>query len=261
MAIVKKNKDPLETERSYKLYYDFDDLQLEIINELTFHTTKLYNQANYDMRQNGHRSYCDNVKVFANNWHKDYITANCFEQVLMILEQNWKSFFEASKDYKLNPKKYTGQPKQLKFKNLKNNRNEIIFTKVVIRGARSNQVLKNNLLRLTLSKEMQKKFGVGFLGFDMNNVKTPNDFDFDKIQQVRIAFDRKLKKYYLNFLYRIKKKENVVLGTNVMSIDLGMDNLETIIFDKNKDTFIIDGKILKSKQSYINKRLSIIQSE
>lgn len=261
MAVVKKNKDPLETERSYKLYYDFNDLQLEIIDELTFHTTNLYNQINYDMRQNGHGSYYDNTKVYANNWHKNYITANCFGQVLIVLEQNWKSYFVSIKDYKLDPNKYTGKPRQPGFKNLKNNRNEIIFTKNVIRGAKYNCILKNNLLRLTLSKDMQTKFGVGFLGFNMKNVKLPNDFDFDKIQQVKIAFDRKLKKYYLNFLYRIKKKENVILGTSIMSIDLGMNNLETITFDKNKDTFIIDGKILKSKQSYINKRLSIIQSE
>lgn len=46
-----------------------------------------------------------------------------------------------------------------------------------------------------------------------------------------------------------------------MSIDLVLNNLETITFDNNRETFIIDGKVLKSRQAYINKQIGIYQSK
>ena len=46
-----------------------------------------------------------------------------------------------------------------------------------------------------------------------------------------------------------------------MAIDLGLNNLATIVFNRSKQTYIIDGKILKCKQSYYNKKISIMQSK
>ena len=46
----------------FKLYYDFNKTQLKIIEELSYHTTKLYNIINYDMRSFGHKSYGTNEK-------------------------------------------------------------------------------------------------------------------------------------------------------------------------------------------------------
>ena len=46
-----------------------------------------------------------------------------------------------------------------------------------------------------------------------------------------------------------------------MAIDLGLNNLATIVFNRSKQTYIIDGKILKCKQSYYNKKISILQSK
>ena len=50
----------------FKLYYNFNKTQLKIIEELSYHTTKLYNIVNYDMRSFGHKSYETNEKKYKN---------------------------------------------------------------------------------------------------------------------------------------------------------------------------------------------------
>ncbi len=49
------------------------------------------------------------IKDKSKNYHR--IPANTSQQILMILDRNWKSFFEAIKDWKINPDKYLGRPK------------------------------------------------------------------------------------------------------------------------------------------------------
>ena len=72
---------------------------------------------------------------------------------LEILVKNWKSYFASIKDYNKNPNKYLGMPKPPKFKNNKDKKNEIIFTKASIR-------YKNNILMLSVAKSIKEKFGV-----------------------------------------------------------------------------------------------------
>ena len=181
-----------------KLYYNFNKTQLKIIEELSYHTTKLYNIINYNMRSSDYESYKVNEKNYKSNFHSQYLTAHNYQQCLKVLDQNWKGFFEAHKEWKVNPKKFTGKPRQPGFKNIKKNKNEIIFTDNVIKGARNGKVLKNGKLRLSISKKMQNKYGVKSLNFNMKNVKIPSKIglnkDLSNIKQIRFAFDKKLRK-------------------------------------------------------------------
>ncbi len=56
--------------------------------------------------------------------------------------------------------------------------------------------------------------------------------------------------FYLNVVYTKDEKEKQGY-TNIMSIDLGLDNLTTVTFLENEDTYIIDGKKLKSRRKYL----------
>ena len=60
----------------FKLYYDFNKTQLKIIEELSYHTTKLYNIVNYDIRSFGYEFYKVNAKNYKNNLHSQYLTAH-----------------------------------------------------------------------------------------------------------------------------------------------------------------------------------------
>ena len=248
----------------FKLYYNFNKTQLKIIEELSYNTTKLYNIVNYDIRSFGYGFYKANAKNYKNNLHSQYLTAHNYNQCLRVLEQNWQSFFGGIKEWKVNPKKFTGKPRRPGFKHAEKNKNEIIFTDNVIQGVRTGKVLKNGKLKLSLSKKMQNKYGVKSLNFNMRNVKIPSKIglkkDLSNIKQIRFTFDKKLKKWYFIFIY--EEEEQIPFPyLDTMAIDLGLNNLATIVFNRSKQTYIIDGKVLKCKQSYYNKKISIMQSK
>ena len=248
----------------FKLYYDFNKTQLRIIEELSYHTTKLYNIVNYDMKPFNYKSYKVNEKNYKSNFHSQYLTAHNYQQCLKVLEQNWKSYFAARDEHKKHPEKFTGKPEQPGFKHTEKNKNEVIFTKCVIQGAQYSKVLKDGNLRLSLSKKMQNKYGIKSLNFNMMNVKIPSEiglkFNLSNIQQIRFTFDKKLKIWYFIFIYEVEEKIPFPY-LNTMAIDLGLNNLATIVFNRSKETYIIDGKVLKCKQSYYNKKISIMTSK
>ena len=235
---------------SFKFKPKLTELQLNIIEELSFHTTKLYNIVNYDCRENGFKSYIEAEKEYKENWHNQFLHSHTYQQCLKVLEKNWKSYFASIKDYKKNPNKYKGEPKPPKFKNHTNKKNEVIFTEAGIR-------VKNNILMLSLSKAMQEKFQVKSLNFSIDTEKLP--VNFEALQQIKIKWDNSIKQWYLILIYN-KEEENKVTGNNIMSIDLGRDNLATLTFLEDTESYLIDGKILKSKISYYNKEIARLNS-
>jgi len=235
---------------SFKFKPKLTKLQLNIIEELSFHTTKLYNIVNYDCRENGFKSYIEAEKEYKENWHNQFLHSHTYQQCLKVLEKNWKSYFASIKDYKKNPNKYKGEPKPPKFKNHTSKKNEVIFTEAGIR-------VKNNILMLSLSKAMQEKFQVKSLNFSIDTEKLP--VNFEALQQIKIKWDNSIKQWYLILIYN-KEEKNKVTGNNIMSIDLGRDNLATLTFLEDTESYLIDGKVLKSKISYYNKEIARLNS-
>ena len=64
-------------------------------------------------------------KTYKNNYHCEFLHSQTSQQCLKVLDENWKSYFASTKDYNINPYKYTGKPRPPKFKN-NINKNEII---------------------------------------------------------------------------------------------------------------------------------------
>ncbi|WP_255547727.1 RNA-guided endonuclease InsQ/TnpB family protein [Crassaminicella indica] len=236
---------------SFKFKPSFTIKQLNIIEELSFHTTKLYNIVNYELRENGFKSYVDIEKMFKSNWHCDFLHSHTRQQTFKVLEQNWKSYFTSIKDFKANPHKYNGLPKPPKFKNIQNRKNEIIFTNLAIR-------FKENTLMLSLSKAIQKMFEVESLNFEVSN-KLQSLINFNKLQQVRIKWDNSLKQWYLIIIYN-KQELEPVNNTNIMAIDLGLDNLATLTFKDGNETYLFCGKKLKGINAFVNKKIAYYQS-
>ena len=83
----------------------------------------LYNYANYLVRQSYFNEdaeflyYNDLYKIVKDSTdYKAMPTAQSAQQILRLLEQNWKSYFQSLKDYKKHPNKYQGRPKIPKYK-------------------------------------------------------------------------------------------------------------------------------------------------
>src|SRR6056297_3459532 len=83
--------------------------------------------------------------------------------------------------------------------------------------------------------------------------------DLDNLQQIRIKRDNLSDSWYLLVIYKIKPK-NKAKGNNIMAIDLGLNNLATLTFKDNTDNYIINGRPIKSKNSYFNKEITKFQA-
>ncbi|MDY5912839.1 MAG: transposase [Inconstantimicrobium porci] len=234
----------------FKFKPQINSKQLEIIEELSYHTTKLYDIINYDLRENGFKNYYDIEKQYKSNWHCDFLHSHTRQQMFKVLEQNWKSYFASIKDFGVNPSKYKGLPRPPKFKNTDKNKNEIIFTNLAIRYS-------NGILKLSLSKAIKSLFNVESLNFEVSK-KLQNIINWYELQQARFNYDKIQKVWYLIIIYN--KNEVETTSNNVMSIDIGLDNLATITFKDGINQYIYCGKKLKSVNSYINKRISYLQS-
>lgn len=235
---------------SFKYYPKLNQLQQNIIEELSYHTTKLYNIVNYDNRENGFKNYIETERLYKQNYHTQFLHSHTYQWCLKMLEQDWKSYFASIKDYKKNPNKYLGLPKPPKFKNTNNKKNEIIFTTAGIR-------YKNGILKLSLSKAIQDKFQVQSLNFDMKNVKIP--VNLSRINQIKLQWNNSSKRWYLLIIWE-NEIINKVTGDNVMAIDLGLDNLATCVFKDSPQCIIFSGKHIKSKNAYYNKEIARLTS-
>ena len=238
---------------SFKFKPTINHKNLNIIRTLSFHTSKLYNIVNYSIHNGENKPvYSKLDKKFRANWHCDYLHSHNRQHCLKMLAQNWKSYFRSLNDYKNNPSKYNAMPKPPQYKYLDSNPNEIIFTNYAIR-------IKNGNLLLSLSKKMKSDYKVDNLKFELSDkVQSFIIINMDSIQQVKIKRESVSNRWYLIVVYKKECKNNE--GDNVMSIDPGLDNLAAITFKDNDENYLINGKPLKSKNSYYNKEIARLSS-
>jgi putative transposase len=250
-AIINRTLVPKESEvnilkLAIKYYPKFDAKQASIIHELSFHTTKLYNTANYGCREVGYKNYVTVEKEMKSNWHREYLHSHTYQHCLKMLEQNWKSYFNSKKDYEKNPHKYKGEPKPPRYKHAEKHKNEVIFTNLAIRR-------KGSAILLSLSKKMQELFGV-----DSLKVEIPKKFPLPKqakVQQIRIQYVKSENRWLFLIIYKQEVAQKR-FSENIMAIDLGLDNLAAITFSHHEDSFLICGKSLKAMNGYIGKEIA-----
>jgi putative transposase len=212
------------------------------IDELAFKSKNLYNAANYAIRQSFVYgwSYIYNEMNRLMKSHQAYkaLPAKVSQQILMILDKNWKSFFEAVKAYKTEPSKFTGRPKRPLYKDKVKGRNILVYT---IQAISSTQ----------LKKAIIKLLGTEIL------IKTK--VNPDCICQVRLV--PKCDSYVIEVIYN--EQESTASDDNfVASIDLGLDNLVALTSNQPGFTpLLINGRPLKSINQFYNKRSSQLQSQ
>ena len=204
----------------------------------------LYNHANYIIRKN----FIDNnvwtryneldLLLKSDSVYPDYkemITAQSAQQVLKILDKNWKSFFKSIKDWSKEKGKYTGKPKLPKYKK-KDGYNILIFTN-------QNCKIKDNKILFP------KKANGFYLKTKVEN---------NKLCQVR--FIPKCGYISIEVVYKKEITDTKLANNNYIAIDLGIDNLAAITNNIGLQPIIINGKGLKSMNKYYNKLLAKYKS-
>ena len=166
--------------------------------------------------------------------YKNMPAAQFAQQTLQLLDRNWKSFFDSIKDWSKNKDKYSGRPKPPKYKPKDG---KMVF------------ILTNQQLRL---RDELLYFPKSFQGFVVKP-RCVHLSDFKKINQVRIVPINQI--FCVEIVYSIQI-EDVLLPDNgrYMSIDLGLDNLATIVTNTSSNPVIVNGKGLKSNNQYYNKK-------
>jgi len=156
------------------------------------------------------------------------------QQILMVFDQNIRSFFKLIRKWKSNKKSLSGCPHPPDYKHKIKGRNVVIFTNQQVR-------LIDGYIHLP------KKV-------DLAPIRTRVK---EKIKQVRIV--PKTSCYVIEVVYERQEKE-YIQNDNYLSIDLGVNNLSACYDSNNQSSFIINGRPLKSINQYFNKKKGEIQS-
>jgi len=217
------------------------------IDNLCFLSKNLYNYSVYLIRKQFEKdgkflNYNTLEKELRTTKNENYITLpnNSSQQILMVLEKSYISFFQALRSWKRDKTKFQGCPKPPKFKHKTKGRNLIIFT--------INQVKidENGFIKFP------KKTG-------LKPLKTK--IGYNKLKQVRIIPQSSC--YTIEVVYEKEIIKNENLNKDLfLSIDLGVNNLASLTSNQpGFKPFLINGRIVKSINQYYNKKMSKIKSQ
>ena len=217
--------------------------------EFTHQSKNLYNHANYLVRKeftenNRWLRYQDLDKILKKDIdypdYRNMPTAQAAQQTLRLVDQNWRSFFSLIKDWSKNKDKYSGKPKLPKYK-AKDGRMVLIITNQRIKP-------KDGILHLPKA----------FNGFTIQP-KCVTLSNFEKINQIRLVPRNQI--FCVEIVYSISIHDDTLPDNGrYMSIDLGLDNLATIVTNTGLNPVIVNGKGLKSNNQYYNKQKAYYQS-
>jgi len=184
----------------------------------------LYNQTNFLVKQylKYTGSYLSNYQTYYLMQERENLQGEInfkklkivlSQNVLKILDQNWKSYFKALKDYKKNPHKYSNMPKAPGFIQVKEY--DLIYDKRGFKIHNGNKV------------KFGKNFGEYMLGLPKKlhnkNIKT-------------ITFKCKYKYFDCVVVYEDDNNYPIIKeNNNVMGIDLGLNNLSSCVQIQEKD--------------------------
>lgn len=220
-----------------------------LLCDYTHKAKNLYNHANYLIRQefftnNKWLRYGELDKILKGDLvYDDYRqmpSAQSAQQLLRLVDKVWVSFFRSIKDWSKNPDKYQGKPKVPKYKS-KDGKYVLVLTSQDVK-------INNGLL----------KFPRKFDGFEVKpRFVELNDFvDF---KQVRIIPN--CNSLCVELVYTVEIPDNNLEDNGCyLGIDIGLDNLATVVNNKGYEPFVINGKGLKSINKYYNKQMSYYRS-
>ena len=231
---------------------------LDIIKDLQWHVKKVCNMLLYDIREGKEKIDVNkNLNIISskiykdyrkNNWHSNYLHSHMLQEAIIGVIGSYKSYISLCNIYKKNKNSLRGQPRFPRFKK-ENMVQEIIFTKYAIR-------IEGNKIKLSLSKRMQEKYEVKSLNFLIPR-KLRKLVDFSRVKMIKIK--QEVKNIEINVIYEREEKKAIEGNTNIMSIDLGLNNIVGCTNKDNSNSILISGEEVKSKNKYINEEIKKLQ--
>lgn|SRR5574343_64499 len=224
------------------------------LDDLTFCSKNLYNQANYLVRNKFfetskqkkeglinnviYLSYNDLYKLMRNSENYDEyksIPEQTKQSLLRIIDKNWKSFFKSIKNWTKNKSKYKRKPNPPKYLN-KQGRNILIYP-----GQNIN--VKNGKIKIPKTQ-----------------IEIKTDISKESLKEIRIV-PKGNKNFKIEVVYEKKIKKIEVNKHNVIGVDVGLNNLMAVTSNQTKGLCcLINGRPLKSINQFYNKKQSKLKS-
>lgn len=230
-----------------RLVYKFNIGKNENISSLCKISNNLYNQALYIFRETLSKegkwlSYFELDAIMKNTKNLDgdinyrLLKAQCSQQVLRILDKNIKGYYKSIQDYKKNPDKYKGKPGLPNYKK---------------RGSEFNLYYPNQSCKIKDGKIILSKD----LSISIPQYEKYSDLikDFKQVGIKPLVCG-----YKIEIIYEVKDIGISKEEEKTASIDLGIDNLATLISEDF--TVLFSGKFVKSYNQLFNKTLAELNS-
>ncbi|MGG0237567.1 RNA-guided endonuclease InsQ/TnpB family protein [Bacillus rhizoplanae] len=183
-------------------------------------------------KENPHVDYYFLDALFKAMLQKDYrsLPAQSSQSIMKTVFQNWHSFFASLQDYQQNPNKYTGKPRIPKY--IRSVEKEVLYTN-------QDCVIKHHTFLKFPKTKCQ--LNIGKLGCAKG-----------KLKQVRVI--PKYHAYVVELVVDASSKiPSVEENGRYMGIDLGIDNLATIVTNTGMKPVLVKGKQIKSINQFYNK--------
>ena len=166
----------------------------------------------------------------------DYVLKQ--EQIRLVCK-NWKSFINATIEYKKHPEKFGEKPRMPKYLYRRKKYSTVFIDKTRFRS------FKNNTFKIPCTDVV---------------IQCPKHIKSDSIRQVSIQpYYGKIK---INFIYDDLKYNDIQTdGNSAMGIDIGLNNLCAITINDKFLSYVIKGGPLKSINQFYNKRKSDMISD
>lgn len=220
-----------------------ESIQLKKNKELSYlcHQCKnLYNLGNYYINKNyeimeKYLNWYDTNWMLKTSAPFKKIPSQVAQNVLKTLHLAWKSYFQALKDWRINPMKYKRIPRQPKY-------------------------LKYDDKFLACFNHQHIKIKNGKLYFPKKTKLKPIEVKTcqNELQQVRIVPKNDI--YNLELIYNNEENNLELDMSRMISIDIGVNNLACVVNNIRLQPFTINGKPLKSINHYYNKQKAKYQS-
>lgn len=160
------------------------------------------------------------------------------KQTLIQVDKVWMSFFQANKDYKVNPSKYKGVPRIPAYKDKTKGR---------------------NLLKYELNAISRKSLKQGIIKLSQTSIEIPFINSGNTLKEVRIVKNNL--SYTIEVVYDIKIQELKQKNDRLLGVDLGIKNTMTVVNTFNERPIIYNGGPIKSINQFYNSELAKMKSE
>lgn len=217
----------------------------DILTNLCHLSKNLFNVGLYTVRQyffqeQKYLSYESNYHLCKENENYQLLATDCGQQTLKYVDRCFKVFFkllsmrkQGTYQEKVNLPRYLSKDGH--------------FPLIIPIRARHNFAKDDWKFKIPTSRQYTREHG-------SVNITVPPNLREHRIKEIRILPKQKGKFLDAAFVYESPFEViNNNVGNEAISIDLGLNNLATVVSSTN-ESFIIDGRWLKSKNQWFNKR-------